>query len=99
MDFHGEKRKNETHESTTDPDARLFRKSKGSEAKSSYLGHVMMENRNGLLVQGVRCQRKQDFQQAVSCDRRNGRHGEHSLHDHTHKFFLTGAQQKILAFT
>src|SRR5712664_86705 len=51
VDFHGEKRKNETHESTTDPDARLFRKSKGSEAKLSYLGHVMMENRNGLLVQ------------------------------------------------
>jgi len=51
VDFHGEKRKKETHESTTDPDARLFRKSKGSEAKLSYLGHVMMENRNGLLVQ------------------------------------------------
>jgi len=51
VDFHGEKRKNETHESTTDPDARLFRKSRGSEAKLSYLGHVMMENRNGLLVQ------------------------------------------------
>jgi hypothetical protein len=51
VDFHGEKRKNETHASTTDPDARLFRKSKGSEAKLSYLGHVLMENRNGLLVQ------------------------------------------------
>jgi transposase len=51
VDFHGEKRKNETHESTTDPDARLFRKSKGREAKLSYWGHVMMENRNGLLVQ------------------------------------------------
>ena len=51
VDFHGEKRKNETHASTTDPGARLFRKSKGSEAKLSYLGHVLMENRNGLLVQ------------------------------------------------
>jgi len=51
VDFHGEQRKNETHESKTDPDARLFRKSKGSEAKLSYLGHVLMENRNGLLVQ------------------------------------------------
>ena len=51
VDLHGEKRKNETHESTTDPDARLFKKSKGSEAKLSYLGHVLMENRNGLLVQ------------------------------------------------
>ncbi len=51
VDFHGEKRKNQTHESTTDPDARLFKKSKGSEAKLSYLGHVLMENRNGLLLQ------------------------------------------------
>jgi len=51
VDFHGEKRKNETHASTSDPDARLFRRSKGSEAKLSYLGHVLMENRNGLLVQ------------------------------------------------
>jgi transposase len=51
VDFHGEKRKNETHQSTTDPDARLFKKSKGSEAKLSYLGHVLMENRNGLLLQ------------------------------------------------
>jgi transposase len=49
--FHGEKRRNDTHQSTTDPEARLYRKSKGSEAKVSYLGHVLMENRNGLLVQ------------------------------------------------
>jgi hypothetical protein len=51
VDFHREKRKNQTHESTTDRDARLFRKSQGSEAKLGYLGHVLMENRNGLLVQ------------------------------------------------
>jgi len=51
VDFHGDKRKNQTHGSTTDPDARLFKKSKGSEAKLGYLGHVLMENRNGLLVQ------------------------------------------------
>jgi IS5 family transposase len=50
VDFHGEKRSNETHQSTTDPDARLYRKSKGSEAKMSYLGHALMENRHGLLV-------------------------------------------------
>ena len=47
LNFHGEKRKNQTHESTTDSDARLFKKSKGSEAKLGYLGHVLMENRNG----------------------------------------------------
>jgi transposase len=51
VDFHGEKRKNQTHESTTDTDARLLKKSKGSEAKLGYLGNVLMENRNGLLVQ------------------------------------------------
>jgi transposase len=49
-DFHGQRRTNETHQSTTDPEARLYRKSKGSEAKLSYLGHVLMENCNGLLV-------------------------------------------------
>lgn len=51
--FHGETRRNDTHQSTTDPEARLFKKSKGSEAKLGYLGHVLMENRNGLLVQTV----------------------------------------------
>ena len=51
--FHGQRRRNDTHQSTTDPEARLFKKSKGSEAKLGYLGHVLMENRNGLLVQAV----------------------------------------------
>jgi transposase len=51
VDFHGEQRSNQTHQSTTDPDARLYKKSKGAEAKLSYLGHVLMENRHGLLVQ------------------------------------------------
>lgn len=50
VDFHGEKRRNETHVSTTDPEARLYKKSAGSEAKLSYLGHVLAENRNGLVV-------------------------------------------------
>jgi transposase len=49
-DFHGHKRKNDTHESTTDPEARLYKKSKGAEAKLAFLGHVLMENRNGLVV-------------------------------------------------
>jgi transposase len=51
VDFRGETRSNQTHESRTDADAQLYRKSKGSEAKLSYLGHVLMENRHGLLVQ------------------------------------------------
>ena len=50
VNFHGEKRSNQTHHSMTDPDARLYKKSKGAEAKLSYLGHVLMENRHGLLV-------------------------------------------------
>jgi transposase len=50
VDFHGEKRSNDTHESTTDPDARLARKSGGHEAKLAYCGNVMIENRNGLVV-------------------------------------------------
>jgi transposase/IS5 family transposase len=50
VNFHGERRSNETHESTTDPEARLYRKSQNQGAQLSYLGHVMMENRNGLTV-------------------------------------------------
>ena len=49
-DFHGEKRGNETHASTTDPDARLYKKSPGSAARLCHMGHVVMENRNGLVV-------------------------------------------------
>jgi transposase len=52
VDFHGERRANETHQSTTDPEARLARKGAGKEAKLSYAGHVLMENRHGLAVQG-----------------------------------------------
>lgn len=50
VDFHGEKRSNQTHESTTDPEAKLMRKGKGKEAKLSYAAHALMENRNGLLA-------------------------------------------------
>src|SRR5215468_84684 len=52
IDFHGEQRRNDTHQSTTDPDALLARKGPGKEAKLSYAGHVLMENRNGLAVDG-----------------------------------------------
>lgn len=51
-DFHGQKRKNDTHESTTDPDSRLYRKAAGREAKLSYMGHALMDNRHGLAVGG-----------------------------------------------
>ena len=52
-DFHGEKRSNETHASTTDPDARLLRKSAGQSAKLCHMAHVLMENRNGLVVDTI----------------------------------------------
>lgn len=51
--FHGEKRSNESHESTTDPQARLYRKGDGRESRLCYLGHALMENRNGLVVAGT----------------------------------------------
>jgi transposase len=50
VDFHGERRSNATHQSTTDPQARLYKKATGKEAKLCYLGHLLMENRNGLVV-------------------------------------------------
>jgi transposase len=50
VDFHGDRRRNATHQSTTDPDARLYKKAVGREARLGYLGHVLMEHRSGLLV-------------------------------------------------
>lgn len=50
VSFHGEKRRNDTHESTTDPEAMLYRKGNNREARLCYAGHVLMENRNGLAV-------------------------------------------------
>jgi len=52
-DFHGETRSNDTHASTTDPEARLLRKSAGREAELCFMGHALMENRGGLIV-GIR---------------------------------------------
>jgi len=61
VDFHGEKRSNQTHASTTDPDEKMARKGKGKEAKLSYNGNLLVENRNGLIIKtkdrGVRGQR------------------------------------------
>jgi hypothetical protein len=50
VNFHGERRSNATHASTTDPEARLSRKSHRHEAKLAYQGHVLMENRHGLVM-------------------------------------------------
>ena len=50
VDFHGERRRNDTHQSTTDPEAMLHRKGQGKEAKLAYLGHVLLDNRHGLVA-------------------------------------------------
>jgi len=50
VDFHGERRSNATHASTTDPEARLAKKGRGKEAKLAYAGHIVVENRHGLIV-------------------------------------------------
>ena len=53
VNFRGEARRNDTHQSTTDPDARLYKKSTGSEAKLAYLGHLLTENRHGLIIDAL----------------------------------------------
>jgi transposase len=53
VNFHGQRRRNATHQSTTDPDARLYKKAQGREAHLGYLGHVLMEHRSGLIVQAT----------------------------------------------
>ena len=52
-DFRGQQRKNDTHASTTDPDARLYRKSNGAESRLAYLGHLLIENRHGLIADAM----------------------------------------------
>ncbi|MGH6921282.1 MAG: IS5 family transposase, partial [Geminicoccaceae bacterium] len=52
-DFHGEQRRNDSHASTTDPDARLLRKGRGKEAKLCHMGHLLMENHHGLIVDAL----------------------------------------------
>jgi len=66
VDFHGEKRCNDTHQSTTDPEARLYKKARGQEAKLAYLGHVIMENRNGLAVSSMVTQATGTAERAAS---------------------------------
>jgi hypothetical protein len=53
VDFHKQKRSNDTHASVTDPDSRLYKKAAGKEAKLCYMGHALMENRNGLAIAGT----------------------------------------------
>lgn len=74
--FHKEKRSNETHASTTDPEARLYKKGDGQPARLCYIGHVLMENRNGLAVDGGVTQASGTAEREAALamlDRRKGR--------------------------
>jgi len=68
VDFHGESRANDTHQSTTDPECRLFKKSKGAGAQLCYMGHVLMENRNGLVVKPTVTQANGKAERAAALD-------------------------------
>ncbi len=77
VDFHGEKRSNETHQSRTDADARLAKKGKGKEAKLAYCGNLLIENRSGLIVDTelLPCHGKAEREAALRMvERREGTH-------------------------
>ena len=76
--FHGTTRKNDTHESTTDPDSRLYRKSEGKESKLCYMGHATMENRNGLAVAGLVTQANGTAERAASEKMLRGKASRHT---------------------
>jgi IS5 family transposase len=78
VDFKGKKRGNDTHACTTDPDARLYRKSQTTEARLCYLGHALMENRNGLVVdvETTEANGRAERQAAVKMLRRSARRAQ-----------------------
>ena len=78
INFRGEKRGNETHQSTTDPECRLYRKG-GQESLLSYLGHVMMENRNGLVIQARVSQSTGTAERDVAIEMIRDRGGRRSI--------------------
>ncbi|MBB6125899.1 transposase [Sphingobium subterraneum] len=76
-DFHGEKRSNDTHASSTDPDARLFKKARGQAARLCHMGHMLMENRHGLIVDTMLTHATGTAEREaalVMLERMNGRH-------------------------
>jgi transposase len=79
VDFHNEKRSNATHQSTTDPESRLAKKSKGTAAKLSYSQHALMENRNGLLVDLRIAEANGTAEREVALDMLGGLPGEHRV--------------------
>jgi transposase len=76
-DFHGERRSNATHASTTDPEARLLRKGRGKEARLCFMGHLLMENRHGLIVDALVSEASGSAERAAALTmlaRQTGRH-------------------------
>jgi transposase len=76
-DFHGEQRSNATHASTTDPDARLLRRGRGKEARLCHMGHLLMENRSGLIVDAMLTPASGTAEREAALDmlgRQTGRH-------------------------
>lgn len=100
-DFHGQQRKNDTHASATDPEAQLFRKGPGKEARLYYMGHVLMENRHGLVVDGALTQATGTAERDTAAEmvaKRPGRHrltlGADKLYD-TKDFVATLRELKV----
>lgn len=79
VDFRGERRRNETHASTTDPEARLARKGPGWEARLAFAGHVLMENRNGLVVDVVLTQATGTAEREAALDMLERLPGQHRI--------------------
>ena len=79
VDFHGEKRSRDTHESKTDKDALLFKNTKGSGAKLAYLGHLLMENRNGLVVDAEMAQTTGTAEREAAVDMVKALSGSHRV--------------------
>src|SRR5271155_3958940 len=77
--FHKEKRSNETHQSTTDPEARLYKKGDGQPAKLCYIGHALMENRHGLAVGGGVSQATGTAERETALKLIDGRCGRHRI--------------------
>lgn len=75
VDFRGEPRTNDTHQSTTDPQCRLYKKAKGQEAKLCYLGHLVIENRNGLVVDAQATPATGTAEREAALEMARGRHG------------------------
>ena len=82
-DFHGEKRSNWTYASATDPDAHLFRKGKGKEAELCHIGHIMTENRHGLIIDArmTEANGTAECSTALDIGRRQGRRAQHARAD------------------